>query len=93
MKTNHQRGFKENRDPNVVFSNYNVFGETVKLQLSDRSVFAHVTCGDHTNGKRGIAKDRKGAKKFLHSRGRFHENAALRRIVDEIDLNNIDTDN
>jgi hypothetical protein len=92
MKTNHQRGFKEDRDPNVVFNRYTVFGETVTLGLSDRSVSAHVTCGDHTNGKRGIAKDRRGAKKFLNSRSRFHENAALRRIVSEIDIQNVDVE-
>lgn len=62
MKTNHKRGFKEKRDPNVVFSRYTVFAESVKLELSGRSVNAHVTCGDHTNGKRGIAKDRRGPK-------------------------------
>lgn len=81
MKTNHQRGYKEKRDPNVVFSRYTVFSESVKLDLSGRSVNAHVTCGDHTNGKRGIAKDRRGAKKFLHSRGRFHEKMALQKMV------------
>lgn len=40
-----------------------------------------VTCGDHTNAKRGIAKDRRGAKKFVNSRTRFHENAATRKLA------------
>jgi hypothetical protein len=82
MKTNHQRQFKERRDPNVVFQNYIVYGRTDALPLSGRSVSASVTCGDHTNGKRGIAKDKAGAKKFLVSRARFHEKAALKKIVE-----------
>lgn len=82
MKTNHQRQFVERRDPNAVFSNYYVFGESRKLSLSDKGISAVTTCGDHTNGKRGIAKDRRGAKKFLNSRERFHEKAALKRMVD-----------
>ena len=35
------------------------FGKTVKLPLSDRTVTAASTNGDHTRGNRGIAKDRK----------------------------------
>lgn len=90
MKTNHNRNFKENRDPNAVFNSYNVFGQTVQLTLSDRAVGAGVSCGDHVNGKRGIAKDRRGAKKFINSRSRFHEGMALNRLVKEIDIQNID---
>lgn len=81
MKTNHKRGFKDTKAPRAVFSRYIVFGQCVKLELSDRNVAAHVTCGDHTNGKRGIAKDRRGAKKYIHSRSRFHENMALQKMV------------
>lgn len=81
MKTNHQRNFHENNDPNRVFSRYTVFAQTRKLTISDKSICAAVTCGDHTNGKRGIARDRKGAKKYLNSRSRFHENAALKRLL------------
>lgn len=62
MKTNHQRSFKDKKDGNAVFNSYIVFGKTVRLPLSDKSIGAGVTCGDHTNGKRGIAKDRRGAK-------------------------------
>jgi hypothetical protein len=81
MKTNHQRGFKSDRGPRAVFRKYTVFGETYDLPLSDHSVSALVTCGDHTNGKRGIAKDRRGAKKYLNSRTRFHENGATKRLA------------
>lgn len=81
MKTNHLRRFKETKDPNAIFSTYFVFGASRVLALSDRSVRACTTCGDHTNGKRGIAKDRRGAKKYINSRARFHENMALQKIV------------
>lgn len=81
MKTNHQRNFKDKRASRSVFSNYTVFSESVSLHLADKSISANVCCGDHTNGKRGIAKDRKGAKKFINSRFRFHENMALKKLV------------
>lgn len=81
MKTNHQRRFKDTRAPRAVFAAYFVFGETRLLPISGLSVSAGVTCGDHTNGKRGIAKDRRGAKKYLNSRTRFHEDQALRQLV------------
>jgi hypothetical protein len=85
MKTNHKRGFKDTKAPRAVFSRYIVFGQCVKLELSGRSVAASVTCGDHTNGKRGIAKDRRGAKKYIHSRSRFHEKAALQKMVSSVE--------
>lgn len=81
MKINHKRNFKDTKAPRAVFSQYIVFGQCVKLELSGRSVAASATCGDHTNGKRGIAKDRRGAKKFIRSRSRFHENMALQKMV------------
>lgn len=90
MKTNHKRGFKDDKAPRAVYSRYIVFGQCVSLPLSDRSVCASATCGDHTNGKRGIARDRRGAKKYINSRSRFHENAALKRIVQSVDLDDID---
>jgi hypothetical protein len=85
MKTNHQRGFKSDRGPRAVYRKYHVFAETVISELSDKAVGAIATCGDHTNGKRGIAKDRKGAKKYINSRTRFHENQALKRISSNLE--------
>lgn len=81
MKTNHQRNFKDTRDSRSVYNNYVVFECLVKMQLSDHIVSAGVNCGDHTNGKRGIARDRRGAKKYIRSRTRFHENAATKRMI------------
>lgn len=85
MKTNHQRGFKDTRNSRAVYSTYWVFGNTRKNPISDTAVGACATCGDHTNGKRGIAKDRKGAKKFINSRSRFHENGALQQLIKELE--------
>lgn len=81
MKTNHQRNFRENTDPNAVLGKYIAYSARLRLPMSDRIVSAGVTASDHTNGKRGIAKDRRGAKKFINSRARFHENAALKRLL------------
>lgn len=86
MKTNHQRKFKENRDSNKVFNNYTVFLETSKLELSDKSISAFVCSGEHINGKRGIARDVRGAKKYIRSRSRFHEKSALKRIIKSIEI-------
>jgi hypothetical protein len=36
---------------------------------------------DFTNGHRGMAKSARGAKKFVRSRVRFHENAATRKLA------------
>ncbi|WP_410950992.1 hypothetical protein [Pseudomonas sp. S1(2024)] len=81
MKTNHRRNFKETRDPRAVFARYIVGGNSRRLELSDREVTAYATCTSHTNGKRGIARDKCGAKKFVNSRARFHERQALARLV------------
>jgi len=89
MKTNHSRGFKDNKDPRSVFNTYAVYSANKSLELSDKSIRVFVSCGDHTNGKRGIAKDRRGAKKYMNSRTRFHENAAVQKIVKN-QLNDMD---
>ena len=81
MKTNHQRQFKDKRSSRAVYAKYFVNGGTKVGKLSDTSISASATCGDHTNGKRGIAKDVRGAKKFINSRHRFHENQALKKVV------------
>lgn len=83
MKTNHQRGFKATRSSREVFSSYIVGSWLGKVPEADVIVGASVTCGDHTNGKRGIAKDKRGAKKFVRSRVRFHQKAALRKAATE----------
>jgi hypothetical protein len=55
-------------------------GRTDLLQLSDRAVGAWV--GHHfSEGHRGAARATLGAKKFIRSRTRFHENAAARALA------------
>lgn len=48
--------------------------------LSGVSVDASIP-NDFTNGHRGMARAAAGAKKFVRTRIRFHENAATRRLA------------
>ena len=77
MKTNHERGFKAQSH-----RYQGGFGTGVLAPLSDRHIGAHIGY-DFTDGHRGMARAKKGAKKFVRSRTRFHENAATRRIARE----------
>lgn len=52
--------------------------------LADRSVGAGIG-NDFTDGHRGMAGAVRGAKKFVRSRIRFHEKAAVHRIVSSRD--------
>ncbi len=52
--------------------------------MSDVSIDARADF-DAIGGHRGTAKSVRGAKKFVNSRFRFHENAATRRLADEVD--------
>lgn len=50
-----------------------------------KSIFADKSIGagignDFTNGRKGMAKAVKGAKKFVNSRIRFHENMELKKM-------------
>jgi hypothetical protein len=78
MKTNHQRNFRETRTGNEHHAKY----VTVSIWevVNDRIISASAFAGDHTNGKHGIAKDKRGAKKFVISRRRFHLKNELRTI-------------
>jgi hypothetical protein len=83
-KTNHQRGFKANRFHNGQqsggFITFNGRGETV---VSGRAVGACSTLASENS--RSVARDRAGAKKYVRSRTRFHEDAALKKLVRELD--------
>ncbi len=75
MKTNHQRSFRaatHRKKPGAAFHRTGV--------LSDVSISAMADF-DFTNGNRGMAKSVRGAKKFVNSRFRHHENAATRRLA------------
>ncbi|WP_439815515.1 hypothetical protein [Zavarzinia sp. CC-PAN008] len=75
MKTNHQRGFKAVPDK----VSYSRVGDTRRASsFADVSVQAKHTGAESEREKRRGAK---GAKKFVNSRIRFHENAALKQAV------------
>lgn len=52
--------------------------------LSDVCISAGSGC-EHSNGHRGQARAVRGAKKFVRTRIRFHENAATRKLALETD--------
>jgi hypothetical protein len=83
MKTNHQRGFKDSKDPGRYA--YSPPGGTGKYsEIADKAIGA---CwgGDNSNGHRGYAKAKRGGKKFVNSRIRFHENQAVNRIAGNLE--------
>lgn len=53
-----------------------------KSLLADVSIGASIG-NDFANGHRGMARAIKGAKKFVRTRIRFHENAETRKLADE----------
>jgi len=53
-------------------------------ELSGKHVGAGIG-NDFTDGHRGMARAVKGAKKFVRSRIRFHENAATRKLASSMD--------
>lgn len=61
------------------FIDKSMHGWGAKSDLADRRVGASIG-NDFTNGHRGMAKAVRGAKKFVRTRLRFHENAATRRL-------------
>ena len=80
MKTNHQRGFKEKRSSRHDFSHG---GSYMKVTEDGKVILAAGGgWGDACRGKRGLRRDKAGAKKFVNSRERFHSKAALRRYFE-----------
>lgn len=53
-------------------------------KLSNKIIGSKTIGNDFVNGHRGEAKSVRGAKKFVRSRIRFHENAATRKLTREI---------
>lgn len=51
--------------------------------LADRIIGASIG-NDFSNGHRGMASAKAGAKKFIRSRVRFHEQAATKRMMKEL---------
>lgn len=52
--------------------------------LADKQIGARIG-NDFANGHRGMAKAVKGAKKFVRTRIRFHENAATKKLATAIE--------
>ena len=77
MKTNHRRGYKANQQ------RYKGGQTFARLGALSGEVVSARADWDFTNGNRGMAKSVRGAKKFVNSRFRFHENAATRKLAEE----------
>lgn len=56
--------------------------------LADQSFGAGIG-NDFTNGHRGMAQAVRGAKKFVRSRLRFHENQATRELAQHVDADSL----
>lgn len=76
MKTNHGRGFKANEQRGKGGQSFHKRGVVSDAAPSAMADF------DFSNGNRGMAKSVRGAKKFVNSRFRFHENAATRKLAE-----------
>ena len=79
MKTNYQRNYKSNYDPNHYKRKYVVGGSSTKSELADRTISACVgPCAQFVSSKKRTRKALAAAKKYVRSRLRFHENAATK---------------
>jgi hypothetical protein len=52
-------------------------------EFTDKSFVSKGIGNDFSNGRRGMAKSVRGAKKFVRSRFRFRENTATRQLMHE----------
>lgn len=84
---NHRRGGGY-RDPKFTTgqrtSRYTTFAATAETPLSGQVIRAHAANNDSTDGSKGVRKGKAGAKKFIHSRTRHHEDAALKKIAADV---------
>jgi hypothetical protein len=62
------------------FLDKSMHGWGTKSTLAGKQIGASIG-NDFTNGHRGMAKAVKGAKKFVRTRVRFHENAATKKLA------------
>ena len=83
MKTNHRRKGKDNpNNPSEYFDK-----ERIQLDTEGNPIFAISTTAivDHCKGKHGAARDRAGAKKFVHSRRRRRTRDWLKKQLEKPD--------
>ena len=83
MKTNHQRDFKDSQDRHSYRRKYVIGGNSVKSDLVDRiiSAAAFLPEAEHVSAKKRARKAKAGAKKYVRTRLRFHENAETKKIA------------
>jgi hypothetical protein len=79
MKTNHGRGFVDKPQRRKGGQSFHKTGVVSDVSVSAMAEF------DPLNGHRGMAKSVRGAKKFVNSRFRHHENAATQRLAKDPD--------
>jgi len=81
MKTNHRRNFKSAYNPER-FKSSVLGGNAIKSKLADRTISAEAYIWDtqYVSAHKRARKNVAGAKKFVRSRTRFHENAAIRNL-------------
>lgn len=78
MKTNHRRGYRANTQRYKGGQLFSARGALSGIAVSAMADF------DFTDGNRGMARSVRGAKKYVNSRLRHHENAATRRLAAEM---------
>jgi len=90
MKTNHQRGFKDTRAANSFQRKYVVGGGFEHSELADKiiSAVAHVPDTSAVSAKKRTRKNKAGAKKYVRTRVRFHENAETKRRAEMTEVEN-----
>ncbi len=81
MKTNHQRQYVDKGHR---------YGGSPPGFMQEKSPFCDMTFGaswggDNSNGHRGYAQAKRGARKYTHSRRRFHEKQVLQQMVETED--------
>jgi hypothetical protein len=79
MKTNHRRAGDKPRKDSERYRHSPMGGAGKLGELSGVHVGAQYG-GDNTDGHQGHAKAKRGAKKFVNTRIRFHENAATKKL-------------
>ena len=78
MKTNHRRSYRANMQRYKGGQLFSARGVLSGIAVSAMADF------DFTDGNRGMARSVRGAKKYVNSRLRHHENAAARRLAAEM---------
>jgi hypothetical protein len=78
-----RNGFLRNKPSEHLDKSMSSF--SARAELADRDIGASIG-NDFSNGNRGMARAVKGAKKYVRSRRRFHENKATRDIMRDPEL-------